>query len=95
MSVHGVFPYLYVPYDGSAPVDVYLEQFAASIDKAINIAHGKTMSRAQHVYKLSLVSGMYVSEHSYAFYNIITFRPHLGFYLSILYLNCILFSSVG
>ena len=58
MCVHGVFPYLYVPYDGPIPAEQYLQQFASSIDKAINIAQGKSSSAFHHVYKLSLVSGM-------------------------------------
>ena len=58
MHVHGVFPYLYVPYDGTAPLDRYLRQFASSLDKAINVAQGHGQSTIQHVYKIVLVSGM-------------------------------------
>ncbi|KAH3835763.1 hypothetical protein DPMN_109207 [Dreissena polymorpha] len=59
MHVHGVFPYLYVPYDGTLPWDRYLRQFASSLDKAINVAQGYGQSNLQHVYKIVLVTGRY------------------------------------
>jgi DNA polymerase zeta len=58
MHIHGVFPYLYVPYDGTQPLDQFLQQFAVSIDTAINIVLGNASSNRQHVYKISVVSGM-------------------------------------
>lgn len=58
MHVHGVFPYMYVPYDGTVPLERYLRQFAASLDKAINVAQGHGQATTQHVYKIVLVSGM-------------------------------------
>jgi DNA polymerase zeta len=58
MHVHGVFPYLYVPVDGPIPSERYLQQFAASVDKALNIALNRSSSQAQHVYKIALVAGM-------------------------------------
>ncbi|XP_069126103.1 uncharacterized protein [Argopecten irradians] len=58
MHVHGVFPYLYVPYDGTQPWDRYMRQFASSLDKAVNVAQGHPTSNIQHVYKISLVSGI-------------------------------------
>ena len=61
MHVHGVFPYIFVPFDGIQPVGSYLQQFADSLDKAINIALGQSSSTRHHVYKISLVSGMYVT----------------------------------
>lgn len=57
MHVHGVFPYLYVPYDGTTPWDRYLRQFATSLDKAINVAQGHRQSKIEHVYKIVLVTG--------------------------------------
>jgi len=57
MHVHGVFPYLYVPYDGTVPWDRYLRQFATSLDKAINVAIGQGTANTQHVYKIVLVNG--------------------------------------
>ncbi|KAL8581748.1 hypothetical protein ACOMHN_043166 [Nucella lapillus] len=57
MHVHGVFPYLYAPYDGTQPVDSYLRRFAASLDKAINVANN-SQANIQHVFKVSLVAGI-------------------------------------
>ncbi|KAK7493090.1 hypothetical protein BaRGS_00015611 [Batillaria attramentaria] len=57
MHVHGVFPYLYVPYDGTQPVDSYMRRFAASLDKAISVANNSNANN-QHVFKISLVSGV-------------------------------------
>ncbi|XP_052808091.1 uncharacterized protein LOC128236972 isoform X1 [Mya arenaria] len=57
MHVHGVFPYLYVPYDGTVPWDRFLRQFATSLDKAINVALGYGQAPTQHVYKIVLVNG--------------------------------------
>lgn len=58
MHVHGVFPYLYVLYDGTQPWDRYLRLFANSLDKAINVAQGNASAETQHVYKINMVSGM-------------------------------------
>lgn len=62
MHVHGVFPYLYVPYDGNASTledaDRLSYQLAASLDKAINISLGQTNSATQHIFKVVLVKGM-------------------------------------
>ena len=57
MHVHGVFPYLMVPYDGAQPTDGYIRQFASSLDKALNIANN-TNATVQHVFRIVLVSGM-------------------------------------
>ncbi|XP_078322604.1 uncharacterized protein LOC111104775 [Crassostrea virginica] len=58
MHVHGVFPYLYVPYDGTQPWDRYLRLFANSLDKALNVAQGNASAETQHVYKITLVAGI-------------------------------------
>ncbi len=58
MHIHGVFPYLYVPFDGDQPAERYSKQLASSIDKALNIALGKASSTTHHVHKVSVVSGM-------------------------------------
>jgi len=61
MHVHGVFPYLFVRYDAAGePPSSYLQEFAAGLDKAINVALGNAASTRQHVYKISPVSGMLV-----------------------------------
>ena len=62
MHVHGVFPYVFVRCNAAAePPLSYLHEFAAGLDKAINAALGNVASTRQHVYKISLVSGMSVS----------------------------------
>ncbi|XP_025040532.2 DNA polymerase zeta catalytic subunit isoform X2 [Pelodiscus sinensis] len=59
LHLHGIFPYLYVPYDGyGKPSEHYLRQVAFSIDRALNVALGNPSSTVQHVFKVSLVSGM-------------------------------------
>ncbi|EDV19122.1 uncharacterized protein TRIADDRAFT_34124 [Trichoplax adhaerens] len=73
LHVHGVFPYLYVPYDGSLPVSKYLLEFANSIDKAIHVATGvkstdqdtSNMAWQQVVFKIAIVNGMPM----YGYYN--------------------------
>lgn len=57
--VHGVFPYLYIPYHGTiADAGKFLYQVAISLDKAINISLGQASSSTQHVFKVVLVKGM-------------------------------------
>lgn len=59
LHLHGVFPYIYVPYDGfGQESDRYLRQLAFSIDRALNVAMGNPGSSVQHVFKVVLVSGM-------------------------------------
>ncbi|KAM8726444.1 DNA polymerase zeta catalytic subunit isoform 4-T4 [Acanthopagrus schlegelii] len=59
LHLHGVFPYIYVPYGGySQQPERYLRQVAFSIDRALNVAMGNPASSAQHVFKVVLVSGM-------------------------------------
>lgn len=59
LHLHGVFPYIYVPYDGfGQDSERYLRQLAFSIDRALNVAMGNPGSSVQHVFKVVLVSGM-------------------------------------
>ncbi|KAJ8008958.1 hypothetical protein DPEC_G00083820 [Dallia pectoralis] len=59
LHLHGIFPYLYVPYDGHGrQTESYLRQVAFSLDRAVNVSMGNPSSNAQHVFKVSLVSGM-------------------------------------
>ncbi|KAM6992727.1 LOW QUALITY PROTEIN: DNA polymerase zeta catalytic subunit [Tautogolabrus adspersus] len=59
LHLHGVFPYIYIPYDGySQQPERYLRQVAFSIDRALNVAMGNPASNTQHVFKVVLVSGM-------------------------------------
>lgn len=57
--IHGVFPYLYIPYDGdSSSASRITYQIASSIDKAINITLQQANSTTQHVFNVVLVKGM-------------------------------------
>uniref|UniRef100_A0A4W5MVD9 DNA polymerase zeta catalytic subunit n=1 Tax=Hucho hucho TaxID=62062 RepID=A0A4W5MVD9_9TELE len=59
LHLHGIFPYLYVPYDGyGQQAELYLRQVAFSIDRALNVSMGNPSSNTQHVFKVALVSGM-------------------------------------
>ncbi|KAJ6660281.1 hypothetical protein lerEdw1_017981 [Lerista edwardsae] len=59
LHLHGIFPYLYVPYDGyGQQPEHYLRHLAFSIDRALNVALGNPSSSVQHVFKVSLVYGM-------------------------------------
>lgn len=58
VHIHGVFPYLYIPYDGTQEPNSLMYKIASSIDKSINISLNQGSSNAQHIYKISLVSGM-------------------------------------
>ncbi|XP_067429067.1 DNA polymerase zeta catalytic subunit isoform X1 [Thunnus thynnus] len=59
LHLHGVFPYIYVPYDGyGQQPERYLRQVAFSIDRALNVAMGNPASCVQHVFKVVQVSGM-------------------------------------
>uniref|UniRef100_A0A336M6X9 DNA polymerase zeta catalytic subunit n=1 Tax=Culicoides sonorensis TaxID=179676 RepID=A0A336M6X9_CULSO len=58
--IHGVFPYLYIPFDEKEVDNTgkYFQQLACSLDKAINISLGKGESVRQYVYKILLVKGI-------------------------------------
>ncbi|XP_044025704.1 DNA polymerase zeta catalytic subunit isoform X2 [Siniperca chuatsi] len=59
LHLHGVFPYIYISYDGyGQQPERYLRQVAFSIDRALNVAMGNPASNTQHVFKVVLVSGM-------------------------------------
>ncbi|KAJ0061296.1 hypothetical protein NL108_014829, partial [Boleophthalmus pectinirostris] len=59
LHLHGIFPYIYVPYDGlEQQSERYLRQLAFSIDRALNVTMGNPGSSVQHVFKVVLVSGM-------------------------------------
>lgn len=51
--IHGVFPYLYIPFQHEPISDKTLQQLAASIDKALNVALGYKES-VQHVFHVSI-----------------------------------------
>ncbi|KAM9840374.1 DNA polymerase zeta catalytic subunit [Aulostomus maculatus] len=59
LHLHGVFPYIYVLYDGyGQQPERYMRQVAFSIDRALNVAMGNPASSVQHIFKVVLVSGM-------------------------------------
>lgn len=61
MHVHGVFPYLYIPYHGGGnrtDADRLAYQVAFSLDKAINISLGQANSSTHHVFKVILVKAL-------------------------------------
>ncbi|XP_059838914.1 DNA polymerase zeta catalytic subunit isoform X2 [Hypanus sabinus] len=59
LHLHGTFPYFYVPYDGCGQQpERHLRQLAFSIDRALNVSLGNPSSSVQHVFRVSLVSGM-------------------------------------
>ncbi|XP_071444719.1 DNA polymerase zeta catalytic subunit-like [Hetaerina americana] len=57
LHVHGVFPYIYVPYDGFEPHEREAYRLSSGLDKALNVSLGKSSATTQHVFKISLVSG--------------------------------------
>ncbi|XP_073349522.1 DNA polymerase zeta catalytic subunit isoform X2 [Pagrus major] len=81
LHLHGVFPYIYVPYDGyNQQPERYLRQVAFSIDRALNVAMGNPASSAQHIFKVVLVSGMpfygYHAKEKH-FMKIYLYNPHM------------------
>jgi hypothetical protein len=58
LHIHGIFPYMYIPCEDSGAHDRMMYQIASGLDKAINISLGKTDSTIQHVFRVTLVSGM-------------------------------------
>ncbi|KAG8223007.1 hypothetical protein J437_LFUL000715, partial [Ladona fulva] len=78
LHVHGVFPYIYVPYDGLEQKEGEAYRLASSLDKAINVSLGKSNSVTHHVYKISLVSGRpFYGYHSkeHQFFKIFFYNP--------------------
>ncbi|XP_046399117.1 DNA polymerase zeta catalytic subunit [Ischnura elegans] len=78
LHVHGVFPYIYVPYDGFEPQERKAYRLASGLDKALNVSLGKSNATTQHVYKISLVSGRPFygyHEKEHQFYKIYLYNP--------------------
>ena len=58
LHVHQLFPYLYVPIAKKEASEKFAKQFAMSLDYAIQIASGKSVSNMQHhVYDVKVVKG--------------------------------------
>ncbi|XP_066256625.1 DNA polymerase zeta catalytic subunit isoform X2 [Euwallacea similis] len=90
VHIHGVFPYFYIPYDGKSNPEELMYKLAAVIDKTINIQFNQATSNAQHVYKISLVSGIpmygyHAKKHQ--FLKIYLYNPSLVLKVGALLLN--------
>ncbi|XP_055638271.1 DNA polymerase zeta catalytic subunit isoform X2 [Toxorhynchites rutilus septentrionalis] len=101
VHIHGVFPYIYVPYDGNmsntSAVDVLMYQIASSLDKAINISLGKANSPVSHVFRIALVKGVPIygyhrKEHQ--FFKIYLYNPHFTRKATNLLMNGVIMSRV-
>ncbi|XP_045467770.1 DNA polymerase zeta catalytic subunit isoform X2 [Harmonia axyridis] len=80
LHVHGIFPYFYIPYDGSEPANGLMYKIASNLDKAINVSLGQTSSNNQHIYKIILVSGIpFYGYHSkkHQFFKVYLYNPML------------------
>uniref|UniRef100_A0A182JQT8 Uncharacterized protein n=1 Tax=Anopheles christyi TaxID=43041 RepID=A0A182JQT8_9DIPT len=84
VHIHGVFPYFYVPYDGSVAdrlaVDKKIYQLAGALDKGLNVLMGRSSSQAKHIFKIVLVKGNPIygyhrNQHHYL--KIYMFNPYL------------------
>ncbi|XP_050308969.1 uncharacterized protein LOC126745256 isoform X3 [Anthonomus grandis grandis] len=80
VHIHGVFPYLYIPYNGKGNSEEHMYKIAMALDKAINISFNQASSNAQHVYKICLVSGIpmygyHLNQHQ--FFKIFLYNPAL------------------
>ncbi|XP_059486071.1 DNA polymerase zeta catalytic subunit isoform X2 [Neocloeon triangulifer] len=58
LHIHGVFPYLYVPFEGSDNPQQLQYLLANALDKALNISLGQANSAIRHIFKIVLVSGL-------------------------------------
>ncbi|XP_065090214.1 DNA polymerase zeta catalytic subunit-like [Ochlerotatus camptorhynchus] len=101
VHIHGVFPYLYVPYDGSTSdriaVDRLMYQIAASLDKAVNVSLGNANSTVTHVFRIALVKGIPIygyhrKEHQ--FFKIYLYNPFLIRKANNLLMNGVILSRV-
>lgn len=63
LHVHGVFPYVLVPYSGAQDAGPVMYQLASSLDKAINVSLGSSYSNKQYVFKITQVSGRLVQQY--------------------------------
>ncbi|XP_065331760.1 DNA polymerase zeta catalytic subunit isoform X2 [Cloeon dipterum] len=80
LHVHGVFPYMYIPYDGVENAQQQQYLLANALDKAINISFGQTNSTSKHVFKIVLVSGVPFygyHEKEHQFFKIYLYNPNL------------------
>uniref|UniRef100_A0A8W7PL58 DNA-directed DNA polymerase family B exonuclease domain-containing protein n=1 Tax=Anopheles coluzzii TaxID=1518534 RepID=A0A8W7PL58_ANOCL len=84
VHIHGVFPYFYVPYDGSVAdrlaVDKKIYQLAGALDKGINVMLGRASSQAKHIFKIVLVKGIPIygyHRNPHHYFKIYMYNPYL------------------
>uniref|UniRef100_A0A182PJ55 Uncharacterized protein n=1 Tax=Anopheles epiroticus TaxID=199890 RepID=A0A182PJ55_9DIPT len=84
VHIHGVFPYFYVPYDGSVAnkltVDKKIYQLAGALDKGINVLLGRSSSQVKHIFKIVLVKGIPIygyHRNAHHYFKIYMFNPYL------------------
>ncbi|XP_043477466.1 DNA polymerase zeta catalytic subunit isoform X2 [Leptopilina heterotoma] len=58
LHIHGVFPYIYVPYVGGDDPEDFAHRLAKALDYTINVSLGSAGSDTQHVYKIHQVKGV-------------------------------------
>ncbi|KAK0182998.1 hypothetical protein PV327_001077 [Microctonus hyperodae] len=78
LHLHGVFPYMYVPFTGEDNANAYAYKLAASLDAAINISLGSAASNTQHVYQIQHIAGIpYYGYHrrEHQFFKIYFYNP--------------------
>ncbi|KAK0164996.1 hypothetical protein PV328_003555 [Microctonus aethiopoides] len=78
LHLHGVFPYMYVPFTGEDNANAYAYKLAASLDAAINISLGSAASNTQHVYQIQRIAGIpYYGYHQreHQFFKIYFYNP--------------------
>ncbi|XP_050100857.1 DNA polymerase zeta catalytic subunit [Anopheles aquasalis] len=84
VHIHGVFPYFYIPYEGSVSdrlvVGQRIYQLATALDKALNVSLAQSNSRTIHVFNISLVKGIPIygyHKQEHHFLKIYLFNPLL------------------
>ncbi|XP_053692962.1 DNA polymerase zeta catalytic subunit [Sabethes cyaneus] len=101
VHIHGVFPYLYVPYDGTGTdrlaVDRFMYQLASGLDKAINVSLGNASSTKSHVFRIALVKGTPIYGYhrkEHLFLKIYLYNPHFIRKATTLLMNGVILSRV-
>ncbi|XP_035890639.1 DNA polymerase zeta catalytic subunit isoform X2 [Anopheles stephensi] len=84
VHIHGVFPYFYIPYDGSIAdklaLDQKIYQLACALDKGINVSLGRSSSQAKHIFKIVLVKGIPIygyHRNPHHYFKIYMYNPYL------------------
>ena len=56
VHIHGVFPYMYVPFDGEGDADVIMYRIMNELENSLNVS--MNLSKKEHIFEISLVKGM-------------------------------------